>query len=233
MSVAVLLLASGRSTRFGGANKLNLEITPGVTVLELSLRNILKSGIANQLVITASDETEARINLIINRLSIPAEIVYGGEERRDSVRNGLRACKCEYVMIHDAARPFASVELYKRVYNGIDDKRCAIPALPVTDTIYQVDETGKVFGVAHRDGIVAVQTPQGFPLETLMMLHEKEHEKGLNFTDDGSMFLHYGYEVELVEGEKNNMKITYPTDLEIARIMAIKAGILEGMRIGN
>ncbi len=233
MSVSVLLLASGHSTRFGGINKLTLELTPGVTILEQSIRSILKSSIATQLIITVNGETEPRVNVLLKRLALTAKVVTGGIERTDSVRNGLAACEGDYVLIHDAARPFASKDLFNRVLNGIEEDKCAIPVIPIVDTLYQIDESSKVFAVADRASLVAVQTPQGFPLDKIRDAHDKAKDDGTNYADDGSLFLYQGYDVAIVVGEKSNMKITYPADLEVARVLAIKSGILEGMHIVN
>ena len=151
----------------------------------------------------------------------------------DSVRNALQACTKDFVLIHDAARPFASEALFARVEAALDADHCVIPVVPLVDTVYQVDERGSVYRMMQRESLFAVQTPQGFPTELLRSAHESAARDGVQTTDDGSVFLHCGLGVKTVEGEKANFKITYPTDLEIARIMAIKSEILEAMHSGN
>jgi 2-C-methyl-D-erythritol 4-phosphate cytidylyltransferase len=158
-------------------------------------------------------------------LVVPAEAataeggVVGGATRSESVRRGLAAVPSEatIVCVHDAARPFASEHLYKEVIaavvNGADG---AVPSLPVTDTIKQVNAEGMVLDTPDRASLVAVQTPQAFRAAVLRAAHESGNEG----TDDASLVECAGGKVVVVNGEAINRKLTTPEDLEWARAMA-------------
>lgn len=145
--------------------------------------------------------------------------VAGGATRSESVRRGLAAVPSEatIVCVHDAARPFASEHLYKEVIaavaGGADG---AVPGIPVTDTIKQVNAEGMVLGTPDRAGLVAVQTPQAFRASVL----REAHGSGNEGTDDASLVERAGGKVVVVNGESINRKLTTPEDLEWARAVA-------------
>lgn len=145
--------------------------------------------------------------------------VAGGATRSESVRRGLAAVPSEatIVCVHDAARPFASEHLYKEVIaavaSGADG---AVPGIPVTDTIKQVNAEGMVLGTPDRAGLVAVQTPQAFRASVL----REAHGSGNEGTDDASLVERAGGKVVVVNGESINRKLTTPEDLEWARAVA-------------
>jgi 2-C-methyl-D-erythritol 4-phosphate cytidylyltransferase len=145
--------------------------------------------------------------------------VAGGETRSESVRCGLAAVPAEatIICVHDAARPFASAHLYRevimQVHAGADG---AIPALPVTDTIKQVNSQNIVVATPDRSSLVAVQTPQAFRASVLRSAHASSPEG----TDDATLVEAMGKQVVVVAGETMNRKLTAPEDLEWARAMA-------------
>jgi 2-C-methyl-D-erythritol 4-phosphate cytidylyltransferase len=142
--------------------------------------------------------------------------VEGGATRSESVRNGL-ACipdGADIVCVHDAARPFASSSLFTRVISAVEQGAdAAVPALPVADTIKEIDASGVVVRTPERDRLVAVQTPQAFRAATL----RAAHEHGGDATDDACLVEAIGGRVVVVEGDPENRKLTVPDDLEWAR----------------
>lgn len=142
--------------------------------------------------------------------------VAGGATRSESVRNGLAAVPgaAAVICVHDAARPFASRDLFASVVAtvraGADG---AIPAVPVTDTIKVVDHDGVVTGTPDRSTLVAVQTPQAFSAPVL----RQAHAAGGEGTDDAALVERRGGRVVVVAGEPENRKITHPDDLVWAR----------------
>ncbi len=142
--------------------------------------------------------------------------VAGGSTRAESVRNGLSAVPSEatIVCVHDAARPLATPDLFRRVVAavvaGVDG---VVPAVAVTDTIKLVDDDGAVVETPPRERLVAVQTPQGFRAAMLRLAHAT----GMDGTDDASLVEHIGGRVVTVPGEAWNEKITTPEDLARAR----------------
>lgn len=151
-------------------------------------------------------------------LGLPWKIAYGGERRQDSVHNGLQAlpAACETVLVHDAARPFASTALASRVFDGLKEGHPAvIPGIAVADTIKSVDASGMVRRTHNRPFLRAVQTPQGFSASLLRQSHAVAAERGWEATDDAALMERCGYPVLVVDGEEGNRKITTPGDLEL------------------
>ena len=147
-------------------------------------------------------------------------VVAGGSTRSESVRCGLAAVppSAEIICVHDAARPFASVELFSRVIRTIEAHvDAAIPGVDVADTIKVVDSLNKVVATPDRSALRAVQTPQAFRAAVL----RAAHAKGGEATDDAAVVEANGGYVVVVDGEVENKKITSAADLEWARSMVI------------
>lgn len=149
-------------------------------------------------------------------LGLDWRVVAGGARRQDSVRLGLDALppECAHVLVHDAARPFASAGLVQRLIEALDaGARAAIPALPVTDTVKRAK--GEVaLETLDRGGLRAVQTPQAFERGLLVAAHARAEAEGLAATDDASL-VEGECAVRLVPGEEHNVKITTAADLRL------------------
>lgn len=146
-------------------------------------------------------------------LRVDVRVVAGGATRSGSVRAGLAAVPdgAGVVLVHDGARPLASLDLYRRVIAAVRaGVTCVVPAIPVVDTLRSLDG-----GVVDRERIRAVQTPQGFAAAAL----RAAHRSGSEATDDASLVEMLGHQVVLVEGERSNLKITEPVDLALARTL--------------
>ncbi|HUF98257.1 MAG TPA: 2-C-methyl-D-erythritol 4-phosphate cytidylyltransferase [Ilumatobacter sp.] len=153
---------------------------------------------------------------------VPADLaeaesgVAGGTSRSESVRRGLAAvpADADIICVHDAARPFASVELYQRVIAAVaDGADAAVPGVAVADTIKEVDGDGVVVATPDRERLVAVQTPQAFNAAAL----RAAHAQGGEGTDDAALVEAAGGRVVVVPGDHLNRKITLPDDLDWAR----------------
>lgn len=141
--------------------------------------------------------------------------IAGGATRSESVRAGLAAVPLDatIICVHDAARPLATVELYRRAIDAVrDGAAAAIPAVAVSDTIKVVAD-GIVVATPDRASLVAVQTPQAFRAAVL----REAHEAGGDATDDAALVEGFGGVVVVVDGEETNRKITVPDDLAWAR----------------
>ena len=152
-------------------------------------------------------------------LGLPWVSACGGALRQDSVRLGLAALPVRpaSVLVHDAARPFLTPALVRSVCHELAQGAAGvIPAISVTDTI-KIVENGRVTATLPRDGLAAVQTPQGFQLQTLLDAHAHALEAGLAVTDDASLLEALGFEVRVIQGEAANVKITRPEDLDLLR----------------
>jgi 2-C-methyl-D-erythritol 4-phosphate cytidylyltransferase len=151
--------------------------------------------------------------------------VPGGETRSASVRAGLAAVPedATIICVHDAARPLASEQLYRRVIDAVRaGADAAIPGLAVTDTIKVIDPSGRVIDTPDRATLVAVQTPQAFRAPVL----RAAHADGGEATDDAALVEAAGGRVVVVAGEATNCKITGPDDLDRARrVVTIESGL--------
>lgn len=149
--------------------------------------------------------------------------IAGGATRSASVRAGLSQVPddCDVICIHDAARPFASVGLFRAVVAAIETSvDGAVPGVPVSDTIKIVDESGTVVDTPERSRLVAVQTPQAFRATVLRAAHAGSAEG----TDDASLVEAAGGRVVVVAGESTNRKVTHPEDLVWARSVIMAGG---------
>ncbi|NDY57154.1 2-C-methyl-D-erythritol 4-phosphate cytidylyltransferase [Desulfovibrio sulfodismutans] len=151
-------------------------------------------------------------------LRLPLVAVAGGARRQDSVLAGLSALPpdCRHVLVHDAARPFADPALVGRVVQALMSGHAAVvPGVAVTDTITRVSPDGMALETLPREELVAVQTPQGFALASLLAAHEAARADGFTATDDASMTSRIGIAVHVVEGSPDNAKVTHPADLAL------------------
>jgi 2-C-methyl-D-erythritol 4-phosphate cytidylyltransferase len=147
-----------------------------------------------------------------------ATICLGGVRRQDSVKEGLRKMKdCDWVIIHDGARPFLTLDL---IQNGLEAARetgAAIVAVPVKDTIKLADDAGLITETPQRDRLWTAQTPQIFRFG---MISKAYQDVTNEVTDDATMVERLGYKVKLYLGAYDNIKVTTPEDLALAEIIA-------------
>jgi 2-C-methyl-D-erythritol 4-phosphate cytidylyltransferase len=145
-------------------------------------------------------------------------LVKGGAERSDSVRAGLDALPedIDLVLIHDAARPLVSPELIQRVIDAATEDVGVIAALPASDTIHMVSADDFITATPERAALWQAQTPQVFPRAAIVEAHRRAVLEGVSATDDAALVVRYGGKVRVVPGERTNLKITVPHDLELA-----------------
>lgn len=162
------------------------------------------------------EEAERALATHLPELADRTRIAVGGDRRRDSVWSGLEALTGEgTVLIHDASRPFASPGLVERVAWRAKEGRAVVPALPVRDTLKEIDGEGVVRTLA-RERVVAAQTPQGFPRNVLREAHEASDEDA---PDDAALCERLGIPVTWVRGEALNRKLTDPEDWDWAEVV--------------
>ena len=153
----------------------------------------------------------------------PVKIAHGGSERAISVLNGLRAAKCEYVLVHDAARSFGSAELFRRLMEKTDEDSGVVPVLPVSDALKRID--GERISCVEREGLYITQTPQSFPrLKLIDAVKEYPHAK-----DEAEAWQNSGHKLRYVEGERMNFKITQKEDMMIAKALHEQSIIRTGL----
>lgn len=220
MRAAAVIVAGGSGTRFGGpVRKQYLEIG-GEPVLLRAVRPFLAHPRIHQTVVVlpADDVADPPEWLA----GLPVRIVAGGAERADSVRAGLQAVSedVDRVLIHDGARPFVSTDVIDRV---LDAEGGAIAAVPVTDTIQQVDASGVIVHTPDRRALWQAQTPQGFPRAAILDACRRAAEDGVAATDDAAIYARYAGPVRVVMGAYENLKVTRPDDLPIAEAIAARS----------
>ncbi len=151
-------------------------------------------------------------------LSKPIEVCVGGKRRQDSVAAGLKKLKdCDWVVIHDGARPLVTKELIEEGLKAAQETGAAVAAVPVTDTVKVADDDRIVHQTPPRQNLWAVQTPQIFRLDIITNAYQKAKGEA---TDDASLVEQAGYKVKLYMGSYDNIKITTTNDLLIAEALS-------------
>jgi len=207
---ACIILAAGEGKRLG-LRKQFIEIE-GKPLFMFSLEKALK--LFDEVILTLPQDS-------LSKVPVPEGVkkVEGGKERQDSVLNALLETEAEIVVVHDAARPLATEEMFREVAN-LGDLDGKITAVPSRDTIKEVSgET--VLRTVDRTSMWLSQTPQGFRRKVLLECHFRARNEGFYGTDDASLLERYGYRVGVVMGSFWNIKVTFREDLQfLERILA-------------
>lgn len=219
MRVAAIVPAAGRGERLGPGAPKALRLVGGVPMLVHAVRALARARLVDVVVVAAPPGDEAEVRGVLDTYEVPTEVrvVTGGETRQDSVRIALESLTdVDVVLVHDAARPLAPSQLVDDVVQAVAQGADAVvPALPVADTVKRV-ENGRVVETLRREGLYAVQTPQGFTRELLAKAHDAAVIDGFAGTDDASLAERIGATVRVVPGHPEAMKVTLPHDLTTA-----------------
>ncbi|MBO7357877.1 MAG: 2-C-methyl-D-erythritol 4-phosphate cytidylyltransferase [Lachnospiraceae bacterium] len=224
-----IIMSAGKGLRFGTETPKQYMELAGMPVICHSLKVMEESFLDEIIIVTGfGDEEYVRDNFVrFYGISKVTEIVPGGAERFDSVRNGLDAVSFSesedsaedvYVYIHDAARPMLTLDLLNRLKEDVLKYGAAIAAVPAKDTIKVVDDAGNVVTTPKRSTLWNVQTPQAFRLKGIMEAYNEMGRDGNAFvTDDAEVMERYSsLTVHITEGDYKNIKITTPEDIFIA-----------------
>ena len=215
---AAVIVAAGRGERAGAGGPKQYREIGGEAIIARTLRRFAEHPEVGRIVVAIHPDDRDIFAGIANRFGHRIETVLGGASRQESTLYALRALAGqppEFVVIHDAVRPFADDALIARVVQMAATGRGALPALPVTDTLKR-SEDGRIETV-DRSLLFAAQTPQGFPFKDILRAHERAAAEGRSdFTDDAALAEWVGLAVAIVEGAPDNVKITYAQDIEMA-----------------
>jgi 2-C-methyl-D-erythritol 4-phosphate cytidylyltransferase / 2-C-methyl-D-erythritol 2,4-cyclodiphosphate synthase len=232
--VAAVVVAAGRGQRVGGDVPKQYRNIAGEPVIRPALAAFLTHPRIDvvQPVIHAQDAEAFRAATAgLQRLSP----VWGGATRQASVRAGLEALRTigpDFVLIHDAARPFLSGVLISRAVEAAAEHRAAVPAVAVADTVKRVDERETVTETLDRSRLRLVQTPQAFAFDVIIEAHVRAAAAGRgDFTDDAALAEWAGHRVTVFPGEATNVKLT--TNDDFIRAEAIRMAALADVRTGN
>lgn len=209
--ISVIITAGGSSSRFEGENKLLYKIGEK-TVIETCLEKFINLNFVDEIVISANFSIIPELNKLFSNVS-KIKIIEGGSSRQKSVFNALKACNNpEYVIIHDAARPFIKQKTIIECLNNAKDIGASIVAVKTVDTIKIVDKNGMISSTPDRNFLWNAQTPQIFKYDLIYRLHEKY--SNCEFTDDSLLFEKEGLPVVITQGDYSNFKITTIDDIK-------------------
>ncbi|GEC92622.1 2-C-methyl-D-erythritol 4-phosphate cytidylyltransferase [Brevibacillus brevis] len=215
MSTGVVIVAAGSGKRMGGQrNKLWLPLA-GEPILAHTVRLFATHPDIDEVVLVVSEADHAEVTTWLSAEKLPVVVTLGGAERQDSVRNGLASlsANCDYVLVHDAARPFVTRKQISDMIKQVQQDQATIMAVPVKDTIKVVGATGLVESTPARESLWAVQTPQAFRMSLLREAHQAAEAAGKLGTDDAMLVEWLGHSVSIINGSYENIKITTPDDL--------------------
>lgn len=226
MRVNAIIVAAGKGTRVGGRESKVLLPVAGQPLLLHTLHRFRRSREVRKAVVVVPRADLERYEDLVRKASLETlETVVrpGGSRRQDSVRAGLDALDsdCEFVVVHDGARPFPAPDLIDRCVRESCRNRSVTAAVPVRDTIKTVVR-GRVKETLPRSELWEIQTPQAFPAGLLRDAHARAAAEGVEATDDAMLVERLGAPVRVVEGSATNLKVTYPEDLLFAEVLAAR-----------
>lgn len=222
--VPVIVVAAGSSTRMNGINK-QTALLCGVPLIIRTLMRFEKCGKISNIILVVKPDDVFSMQQLADRYHIEklTDIVCGGENRQQSVKNGLERLpeNAETVLIHDGARPFVTDEIICSVISALGTHNAVTCAVKLKDTVKQVDENGNVLSTPDRNTLVAVQTPQGVNVSDYRAALESSVDLG-RFTDDMSVMEAAGHKPFTVPGSYENIKVTTPEDIALAEYLILK-----------
>jgi 2-C-methyl-D-erythritol 4-phosphate cytidylyltransferase len=225
--IAAILPAAGLGTRMGAATPKQFLELGGEPLVIFTLRRLAAcTAITDFILATRADElTSLEDRVSKARLGRPARVVHGGETRQQSVANALAqvAPETEIVLVHDAVRPFITAEQVDRLITEARARGAAILGIPAIDTVKEVkraslpQDVALITSTIPRERIVLAQTPQAFRYSLLRDAFARAKEDDVVASDEASLVERIGKDVYVVLGSERNLKITRPSDMELAR----------------
>lgn len=201
--ISVIIAAAGKGERSRFAENKIFADVGGISCIEKTYNAFAKCGLIFDIYITANEKDEKRLADAFPN----AKIVRGGNTRTLSVKNALSLIDGGIVLIHDGVRPFVTKRIIENCIDGVKEKGSAITAIPVRDTIANAAGGARYIG---KDGLLSVQTPQGFYVKDIKAAYEYAGDR--TFNDDGEVYLNKFGTLNFTAGDKDNVKLTYPED---------------------
>lgn len=217
----VVIVAAGRGKRMGTEESKQYLQLGGKPIIVHTLESFQAMAFIDEIVLVVGADDIARCHLWCQQYSISKvkAIIEGGAERQHSVHAGLKQIATQWVMVHDGVRPFVSEQAVMRCCHSAERHHAAVLAVPVKDTIKQVNREGVITATPDRQSLWAIQTPQAFRHDVVLEAHEAAERAGMLGTDDSSVVEWNGASVVVAEGEYTNIKITTPEDLPWAELL--------------
>ncbi|MFR0018820.1 MAG: 2-C-methyl-D-erythritol 4-phosphate cytidylyltransferase [Paraclostridium sp.] len=214
----VVIVAAGTGSRMKkDINKQFIKLNNKEIVAHTIDRFYNNENIDDIVVVIREDEEEYFNKNIKEKYGFTnIKVAHGGNERQDSVFNGIKMLKkeCDVVLIHDGARPFVTEDIIKRSINKANEYNAIVVGVKVKDTIKVVSDNGNIVDTPNRSYLWAVQTPQVFKYDIITKAYEDAYNNNYYGTDDAMLVERIGYNVKMIEGSYNNIKITTQEDLE-------------------
>ena len=232
--VVAVVPAAGAGTRLGGERPKQFLSLGGRPLLTRTLMVLEKAAAVDAVVVVCppgAEEATRESCITPYSLGKVVALAPGGAQRQDSVAAGVAKATelgAQWLLIHDAARPLAAPELFGQVLAGAQATGAAIAAVPAADTVKQATPGQSVAATLDRSSLWLVQTPQAFSRQVLQAALDRAASEGFYATDEAGLVERYGGEVKLVMGSRDNLKITTPEDLALAR--GLVGG---GVRVGQ
>lgn len=213
MEYSAVIVAAGSGSRVGlGYNKMLFKLKNGNTILEETMHIFEKDRRCKEIVVVASKQDKEAFSKLCKEDHVL--LVEGGATRQESVWNGLQKVHYPYVMIHDGARPWLSMDCIDRIVETLESARACLLMVPVKDTI-KVVENGVVKHTPQRSTLWQAQTPQAFSTQDIVNAYKEANRLGVQATDDAQIMELCGNEdVIVVEGSYENQKVTTIEDLK-------------------
>lgn len=226
-----IVVAGGAGRRMGAETPKQYLPLAGIPLLDRTLVLFAESPDIDAVVVALPPDTDAGTRARYAAFPKVAALVDGGAERTDSVRAGLGAVPADaaVVLVHDAVRPLASIDLVRRCVEGALSRGAVVPVVPVRDTVKSWDEGKGSLVTRDRSEIFRAQTPQAFRREILVAAYEAAARDGIAGTDDAALVERISVPIHPVDGEEENMKITTPPDMRMAEGLV---GALPDIRTG-
>ena len=202
----------------GGGDKLEMTIG-GRPILRRTVESLAAASEIDRLIVVTASERVQELRATPWLEGQNVTVVAGGRRRQDSVAEGVRAASASIVLVHDGARPFVSPGLVSRVVDGVQRHGAAIPALPVVDALKRA-EGELITSSADRAGLYRAQTPQGAARELLLAAADAYAHGPQDIPDEADLLARAGVPVAIVPGDADNIKVTLPEDLLLARRLA-------------
>src|ERR1700693_4457266 len=225
--VAAILPAAGLGTRMGGDTPKQFLELDGMPLIIFTLRRLAACSAITEFFIStrADDIVFLQDKVGKSGLGRPARVVHGGDTRQQSVANALAQVDptTEIVLVHDAVRPFVTPAQLDRVIAEARTRGAAILGIPAIDTVKEVkraslpEDVALITATVPRERIVLAQTPQAFSYALLRDAFRKAEQDGVTASDEAAIVERFGHDVFVVHGSDRNIKITRPSDMDLAR----------------
>jgi 2-C-methyl-D-erythritol 4-phosphate cytidylyltransferase len=226
ISKALIIPAAGAGSRMQKETPKPYLQLSGKAILEHTVRRFLPLDGLQQIIVATAEEHQQAANEILRKVvpsKLIAECVVGGNERQDSIYNALQQISAvDLVIVHDAVRPFVTLQQIKNCCKAALDIGGAVLGVPAKDTIKRIDGQQMITETPSRKFLWQTQTPQVFRRELILEAYEQAKMDGFTGTDDASLVERLGAKVKMVQGARSNFKITYPLDFQLAQLLIKK-----------